>query len=179
MSNEELLRQINILKSDLADLRFIISRKTGLGSADIKGNIVSSPGGGGVVPDDSIKEAMLQSNVISQVKMKDNSVGVAELITDAVETLKIKNLNVTEGKLSANAVSQAKLKYETADITVSAGNPTGTATITSGSIVIGFYPTGNNDQFVDNISISGTTLTITLAANATVNNTFKVILLKL
>lgn len=38
---EDIERQLNILKSEMADLRFILSRKTGLGSADIKGKIVS------------------------------------------------------------------------------------------------------------------------------------------
>lgn len=88
----------------------------------------------------------------------------------------IANTGVTT--INNAVVNQAKLKYEVADVTVGAGNTQGTATVTSGSIVIGYYPTGNQDQFVDNISVAGTTLTITLANAATADNTFKVVLLK-
>lgn len=59
-------------------------------------------------------------------------------------------------------------------VSVSAGQPSGTATVVAGSTVLGIYPTGNQDQFVDNVAISSTTLTVTLAANATATNTFKI-----
>ena len=77
----------------------------------------------------------------------------------------------------------AKLKagnidYETVDVTVSSGGTTGTGTVTSGSIILGYYSTSNQDQFVDSIAISGTTLTITLGAAATADNKFTVTLLK-
>lgn len=65
-------------------------------------------------------------------------------------------------------------KVTTEDVTVTAGQTTGTATVVSGSKILGFYPAGNQDQHVDNIAISSTTLTVTLAAAATANNTFKV-----
>lgn len=79
--------------------------------------------------------------------------------------------------LVADSVAQAELDTEIVAVTVSTGASTGTGTVTSGSIVLGYRPTGNNDQFVDNVAISGTTLTITLAANATADNTFSVVLL--
>ena len=85
--------------------------------------------------------------------------------------------NVT-ATVAADSIGQAELDTETVAVTVTAGNPSGTGTVTSGSIILGWRPTGNNDQFVDNITVSGTTLTITLATNATVDNTFSVILLK-
>ena len=85
---------------------------------------------------------------------------------------------ITNTMMADDAIKQAELDTETVSVTVSAGNPSGTATVISGSIVLGWRPTGNQDQFIDNISISGTTLTITLAANATADNTFSVILLK-
>ena len=59
-------------------------------------------------------------------------------------------------------------------VTVTAGQTSGTATVTAGSTLLGCYPAGNQDQFVDNVAISGTTLTVTLAAAATANNTYKV-----
>lgn len=42
------------------------------------------------------------------------------------------------------------------------------------SIANSIHPAGNQDQFVDNVAISGTTLTVTLATNATATNTYKV-----
>ena len=75
-------------------------------------------------------------------------------------------------------VGQAELRYEEVIVTVTTGNLSGTGTATSGSIIIGYRPSGNVDQLVDSIAISGTTVTVTLAANATANNNFVVILLK-
>ena len=85
---------------------------------------------------------------------------------------------VGTSELAAAAVTQAKLSYEVVSVTVVAAATSGTATVTTGSIILGYYPTGNQDQFVDNIAIASTTLTITLAAAATADNTFNVILLK-
>ena len=131
-------QQILQLQREMADLRFLLHRKTSGGSADIKGNI-------------------------------KNPSTVAATIADG---------SITSAMLASAAVIQSKFSYESVNVTVTAGNPSGTGTVTSGSIVIGWYATGNQDQLVDNISISSTTLTITLAANATANNTFTVILLK-
>lgn len=127
------------LKRQVEDLRYILAKKTGGGSADVKANIVAPsnvPISG--IPNDSITKAL----------MADDSIGKNEW------------------------------DYEQVSVTVSAGQSTGTATVTSGSIIVGFRFTGNNDQFVDNIAVSGTTLTITLAANATADNTFQVTLIK-
>ena len=85
---------------------------------------------------------------------------------------------ITNAMMTNDAIKQAELDYEQVSVTVSAGASTGTATVTTGSIVIGWRATGNQDQFVDNISISSTTLTVTLAANATADNTFQITLLK-
>ena len=102
----------------------------------------------------------------------------ANIVQPSEVAATIANNTITNAMMKDDTIKQAELDTEIATVTVSAGNPSGTATVTSGSIVIGWRPTGNNDQFVDNISISGTTLTITLAANATADNTFSVILLK-
>src|SRR3990167_333409 len=76
--------------------------------------------------------------------------------------------------LEADSVAQAELDYEQVSVTVSAGSSSGTATVTSGSTIFGWRVTGNQDQFIDNMAVSGTTLTVTLAANATADNTFSV-----
>ena len=125
---EELLRQINLLKKEMEDIRYLLNKKTGSGSADIKGKIVAP------------------SSVTATI--------------------------------AADSVAQAELDTEIVAVTVSAGASTGTGTVTSGSIIIGFRPTGNWDTLIDNIAISGTTLTLTLAGNAVADNTFSVILLK-
>jgi hypothetical protein len=85
---------------------------------------------------------------------------------------------ITNEMMTNDSIKQAELDYEQVNVTVSAGNTTGTATVTSGSTVFGYRPTGNQDQFIDNISISATTLTVTLAAAATADNTFQITLLK-
>lgn len=63
-------------------------------------------------------------------------------------------------------------------VTVSASSASGTSSADDdvvGGKIIGYAPTGNQDQFVDNIEISSTgVVTVTLAANATANNTFNV-----
>ena len=126
---DEIYNEISKLKDEIADLRYLLFKKTGGGSADVKANIVAP--------------------------------------------------STVTTTLTANSVKQTQLYTETVAVTVTAGNPTGTATVTTGSIILGWYATGNQDQLVDSIVVSGTTLTITLAANATLNNTFSVILLKL
>ncbi len=132
--DKNLQKQIDQLKNELSSLRYVLFRKTGLGSSDIKGSIVAG-------------------------------------VTYA-------DLSIPTSALQNDSVDKDKLDIEQLSVTVSSGSSTGNVTITSGSIVIGFRPTGNNDQFVDNIAISGTTLTITLANNATLDNTFEVTLLK-
>jgi len=108
----------------------------------------------------------------------DKVLNITNIPANSITTAMLQALAVTTAKIAAAAVTQSKLSYETASVTVSAGTASGTATVTSGSIILGFRPTGNQDQFIDNISVSGTTLTVTLAANATADNTFQVILLK-
>ena len=135
---DELQRQINLLKREMEDIRYLLNKKTGSGSADIKGKIVAP----------STVGTVLAANAVNNAAMADD------------------------------AIKQAELDYEQVSVTVSAAASTGTATVTASSIVIGWRATGNQDQFIDNISISGTTLTVTLAANATADNTFQITLLK-
>jgi hypothetical protein len=65
-----------------------------------------------------------------------------------------------------------------ATVTVNAAATTGTASVPVGALVLGITPAGNQDQFVNSASVSGTTLTVTLKAAATATNTFKVTLLQ-
>lgn len=147
--DEQEKREFQELRRMVEDLRFQLSRKTGLSSADIRGNVISS----------SVQAGGLASGAINNSNMF--SAGI-----------------VDQGAVGADAVGQSEFKEEQVNVTVSAGNPSGTATVTSGSIIVGWRATGNQDQFIDNMAVSGTTLTITLAANATADNTFQVTLLK-
>lgn len=65
----------------------------------------------------------------------------------------------------------------TKTVTVAAGQTSGTVAVPAGAVVLGAYPGGNQDQLIDNISVSGTTLTVTLGAAATADNTIKVTVL--
>ena len=155
--NEELQIQINLIKQEIEEIYFILFKKSGAGSADIRTKLRS---GSSIVinPGDIDASNMFATSVVDQNAIGDNSVDQAAM-RDA-------------------SVGLAEVKYEVVSVTVLAAATSGTATVTSGAIVLGYYPAGNQDQLVDNISISTTTLTITLAAAATADNTFKVVLLK-
>ena len=117
-------------------------------------------------------------NVIRKT-IGDDKITSTSLVADgSITTAKLADSAVTNAKVGSAAITSGKISYEQISITISAGQSSGTGTATSGSIIIGWRPAGNVDQFVDNISLSGTTITITLAANATADNQFVVILLK-
>ncbi len=63
-------------------------------------------------------------------------------------------------------------------ITVSAAASSGVSSADSkliGGRILSIVPTGNQDQFVDNVALGSTGIvTVTLAAAATANNTFNV-----
>jgi hypothetical protein len=68
-------------------------------------------------------------------------------------------------------------------ITVSAGSATGSSVANKylvGGTIVGYQPTGNQDQFVDNIVINTNgSITLTLAANAIAVSSFNVIIRRL
>ncbi len=84
---------------------------------------------------------------------------------------------VTQASIASQAVGVAQLKYEAITVTITAGQPSGTASVTSGDVVLGFRQIAV-DQVIKSIVVSGTTLTVTLNANATAQNQIQVILLK-
>ena len=101
---------------------------------------------------------------------------------EGVDTADIKDLNVTTGKLAAGAVTVAKIGYKAVAVTVAAAATSGSSAADTdlvGGAIVGYHPTGNQDQFVDNVVLNADgSVTITLAAAATANNTFNVIVLK-
>jgi hypothetical protein len=104
--------------------------------------------------------------------------GVTAIGAKKVVTASINDGAVTATQLGAAAVTASKLSYEVVAVTVTALGTTGTGTVTAGSIILGCYPTSNQDQFIDSVVVSETTVTVTLAAAATADNVFNVVLLK-
>lgn len=90
--------------------------------------------------------------------------------------------NAGVASIGAGKVSKPELGYIAVAITVAAAAATGSSAadpLLVGGEILGIYPTGNQDQFVDNVVLNGDgSVTVTLAANATANNTFKVVVLK-
>jgi hypothetical protein len=72
---------------------------------------------------------------------------------------------------------------KTVAVTVTTGQTVGASaadsTLVSG-VILGYYPTSNQDQLVDSVALAATTgvVTITLAAAATASNVFAVTVLK-
>ncbi len=146
MNEETLLMQaeINKIKSDLEDLRYIIARKIGNGPADIKGTIV-------------------EPSIIPGSTVSDNS--------------------ITNAKMADDAIKQAELDTEIVTLAFGSADTSKTASVTSGSIVIGVYDsvvTSTPATGELQLSISGTTLTGTRSAapGGAAAITYTVILLK-
>ncbi len=110
--------------------------------------------------------------------VKETSLPGSKLESQGTGTAQIADLSVTTGKIASSAITLGKFAYEVVTVTISAGQPSGTASVTSGSIILGWYPNTNLDQIVKNVSVSGTTVTVNLLANATATTTILVVLLK-
>jgi len=109
-----------------------------------------------------IRQEHLATDAVVRPKLADNSVGTAELVS--------------------GAVTKPKLAYKVVAVTVAAAATSGSSAADPelvGGEILGYYSTGNQDQFVDNVVLGADgSVTITLAAAATADNTFKVVVLK-
>ncbi|MFJ6416479.1 hypothetical protein [Paeniglutamicibacter sp. NPDC091659] len=83
---------------------------------------------------------------------------------------------ISKIKNMVGAVAPTNLK--TVTVTVAAAALIGTATVKAGAHILGILPAGNQDQFVDNVLEADGTITVTLAAAATAENTFNVTVLE-
>lgn len=81
-------------------------------------------------------------------------------------------------RLVVKQIVMEDLPLKLVAITVNAAAASGVSSADAdlvGGVIVGIVPTGNQDQFVDNVTVSATgVVTVTLAANATANNTFNV-----
>lgn len=141
--------------------------------SDITSELSVKTDGGILIGNGTTAEVKTLSGDVTLTKDGVTSIGAKKVVT-----AKIDDGAVTTTQLGTAAVTAPKLSYEVVEVTVAANQATGTGTVTAGSIILGYYPISNQDQFVDSIAVSETTLTITLAEAATADNKFKVVLLK-
>ncbi len=128
---------------------------------------------------DTSKTVITRTAPSIQPKRQDGRHQARKLVgTDKVVTGSGYGGLITQSQIGAGAIGQSQLKYEQKTVTVLATATTGTVTVTAGDIIIGYYASTNQDQFIKSIAISSTTLTITLLNAATANNVFVVTLLK-
>jgi len=121
-----------------------------------------------------------------EITLSDGKVLVGNSSNIAVERTISGDITISDTGVATigNAkVNQTKLSYETVTLTFGATDTTKEATITSGSIIIGWYlssVSGTPTYQIPVLSISGTTLTGTLASAPGTGNglTYTVILLK-
>jgi len=90
--------------------------------------------------------------------------------------------SVKTADLDDNVVTAAKLAEKVVAVTVPAGATSGSSAADPelvGGRILGYYSTGNQDQLVDSVALGADgSVTITLAAAATANNTFNVVVAK-
>jgi hypothetical protein len=89
---------------------------------------------------------------------------------------------IETAEIADGAVRKSKVGYKSVAVTVAAGQTSGSSSADAelvGGEILGYYPTGNQDQLVDNVVLNANgSVTITLAAAATSDNTFKVVVLR-
>ncbi len=124
-------------------------------------------------------ESRIDGRLLNRKSVQDDKIQSSTLVADgSITNAKLATDSVSKVKVANDAIGNNELDVEEITVNVSAGQASGTGIATSGSIIIGHRPAGNVDQFVDNISISGTTVTVTLGSAATAQCNFVVILLK-
>ena len=110
------------------------------------------------------------------------SVQTADIAADAVTAAKIKDGEVGAAEIASGVVSKAKLGYKSIAVTVTATATSGSSAADAalvGGEILGYYSTGNQDQLVDSVVLNADgSVTVTLAAAATADNTFNVVVAK-
>jgi hypothetical protein len=119
------------------------------------------------IADNAITSAKLGLNIILAEDIAANAVTVAEIQNDAVETAKIKDANVTIGKIygSSSAAASTFLKFDGTWADPTAGGSTWVEKT-------GAYTASAGDKLLVD---TGTAVTITLPASATLADEIKII----
>lgn len=87
--------------------------------------------------------------------------------------------NAGASSILSNKVGAAETNYTVVVTNVASGVDTTTETVTSGAVIIGYYPVSNIvAEIVNSISISTTTLTMVLNANAASEVVYRVVVLE-
>jgi hypothetical protein len=132
-----------------------------------------------------LSKAELEALVTGSVQTADianGAIAEAKLAADAVTAAKIKDAEVGAAEIAAGVVSKAKLGYKSVAVNVAATATSGSSAADPdlvGGEILGVYSAGNQDQLVDNVVLNADgSVTVTLAAAATAENNFKVVVAK-
>jgi len=134
--------------------------------------------GSGLTDADVGKNALVSDDQTISVAPTTNNIfaGVIKKVESTTEAWIETGLSV-----AAKAVKD-RLSYKTVTVTVAAAASSGSSAADNdlkGGEIVGIYPASNQDQFVDNVVLNADgSITITLAAAATANNVFKVVVLR-
>lgn len=120
-----------------------------------------------IADDQTISLAATTNNVFA---------GVIEAIDSATEAWV--RIGISQGAV----VKKNRLSYKSVAVTVAAAATNGSSAADAdlvGGEILGYYPTGNQDQLADSVVLNADgSITVTLAAAATANNTFKAAVLR-
>lgn len=133
---------------------------TGLTVADIGKNAL-------VTDDQTVSVLDTTNNVVA---------GVIVAVDSATEAW------VEIGPSAGSKTVKGRLSYKSVAVTVAAAATAGSSAADEdleGGEIVGYYPTGNQDQLADSVALGADgAVTVTLAAAATANNTFKVVVVR-
>ncbi|RLC70278.1 MAG: hypothetical protein DRI26_07465 [Chloroflexi bacterium] len=124
----------------------------------------------------------LVTGSIQTADIADGAVNSAKIADGGVATSDIGDGQVSTAKVADGAITKPKLGIKVVSVTVAAGATSGSSAADSelaGGQILGIFPTGNQDQHIANVVLNADgSVTVTLAAAATADNTFNVIVAK-
>ena len=178
----------------LADGKVLIGNVSGVAAAqNMSGDVTMTNAGVVTIGSAQVTYAKMQ-NVSATDKVlgrKTAGAGVVEeidctsagraLLDDVSAAAQRTTLGLGDLAVLSN-VKKGQLSYKSVAVTVSTGNSSGSSSNDAdlvGGEILGIYPTSNQDQFVDSVALDvNGAVTVTLAANATADNVFKVVVLR-
>jgi len=121
-----LSQRVVALENELADLHYLVSRKTGLGSADIKGRIASSSS----FPANSIPSSAIQAAAITKTKLSYEQVTLAFGSADTSKTATITSGSIIDSVYASVVTSTPA--YGELQLSISGTTLTGTRSAAPG-----------------------------------------------